>query len=45
MNVHSRSFVNVRERLRMIMSDYERSWTFTKVHEQSSRTRTSETFE
>jgi hypothetical protein len=29
LNVHSRSFLNVRERLRMIMNDYERSY----VHE------------
>jgi hypothetical protein len=32
MNVHSRSFVNVRERLRMIMNVYERSQTFMNVH-------------
>ncbi len=37
MNVHSRSIVNVREWLRMIMNDYENSRTFVrrKVHEGS----------
>jgi hypothetical protein len=34
LNAHSRSFVNVRERLRMIMNDYERSYVgrFTNFH-------------